>query len=465
MERAAPGTLLNNLSYDLWHARYVEQRHLRAGTVHERRPLLSRQPGQRGGGVPFADWVLGLPIKNIVMKLFGATEDVFFRDEGQAATHEEEMSEFSSGMRVLCPHCVVPLCSYCRVGLTSASGTSNVPMSLANDQWYGYACKLLAERRVTWLECASASLFFSTLLVYYLEAPYGHLMTESMQGAQARTTARGNLFSFMLPWQDIEEQIATAEQAHVKVPLPHDDAILSQLIHVHVVGGTVDLAQHLEGAKLRPAVIKALINELRESGYSAYAVYTEAEIAIRTLELYGSDDKGPFIPARVQKAIQEAHRAKREGVSLIHDKNATPTEPISELSLLEATLRPLQLVAERSSATGSNAQHEYATYLGRFSDLVIQTGSQMQDQFRAPYLGMAHPFTLPVAVGGYDVPGKPRWRRPTDNEVEKLPSMIAHAWPKAFVRTHGAETGAAPVRLSDLTRGLPQRVEAQYRTH
>ena len=34
-----------------------------------------------------------------------------------------------------------------------------------------------------------------------LGAP-GHLMNESMLGPQGRTCARGNVFSFMMPWQD-----------------------------------------------------------------------------------------------------------------------------------------------------------------------------------------------------------------------------------------------------------------------
>ena len=76
-------------------------------------------------------------------------------------------------------------------------------MSLANDNYYGYAMKLLAEKRVTWLECAASSLAWTTIMVYYLEHPRGHLMLENMEGAQARTHARGKLFSCSMPWEDI----------------------------------------------------------------------------------------------------------------------------------------------------------------------------------------------------------------------------------------------------------------------
>ena len=155
-------------------------------------------------------------------------------------------------------------------------------MALANDNFYGYVQSLLVREQVTWLECAAASLCWSTILVYYLEDPHGHLMLESMEGAQARTQARGNLFSFILPWEDIERRCREAmETAHLidrrtgrratvpdgsNIALPHDEALLATLVNIHVVGGHKDLGEHLKGATMRPAVVEALIAGLRASG-------------------------------------------------------------------------------------------------------------------------------------------------------------------------------------------------------
>ena len=72
------------------------------------------------------------------------------------------------------------------------------------------------------------------------------------------------------------------------------------------------------------------------------------------------------------------------------------------------------------------------------SILEVQTGSELLDQLQPYYLSVAAPFTMCLPVGGYDVRGKPRWRRP--------------------------ET-AAPVQLADLVRGLPRRMESQFRRH
>ena len=97
--------------------------------------------------------------------------------------------------------------------------TSTVPMALANDNYFGYAHRLLVEKQISWLERAASSLVWTTIMVYYLEAPYGQLMLESMEGATARTQARGNLFSFSLPWEDTEKRCQEAvPYTHLTLP-------------------------------------------------------------------------------------------------------------------------------------------------------------------------------------------------------------------------------------------------------
>ena len=197
--------------------------------------------------------------------------------------HEKEMqSESSCYSRVLCPHCKVPLCRDCHRGLTGFKNVGSVPMSLANDNFYGYVQELLVTEQVTWLECAAASLVWSTVLIFYLEEPYGHLMNEIMEGPTARTSVRGNLFSFAMPWQDIEscckhvvETAQTSDREKLRdkcsnALLPHDEDLLATVLNVHIVGGSKDLVNHLEGATIRPDVVLKLIECMRSSGYPGY---------------------------------------------------------------------------------------------------------------------------------------------------------------------------------------------------
>ena len=102
----------------------------------------------------------------------------------------------------------------------------------------------------------------------------------------------------------------------------------------------------------------------------------------------------------------------------------------------------------------------------------MQTGTEFIDQHNPQYLGMAFPFTLPCAVGGYDVPHQPRWRRP---ETEDLPTPrgLLQGWLEPSVglaqrklsHAHFAMGAASTVKLFDLARGLPQRIEGQFRRH
>ena len=148
-------------------------------------------------------------------------------------------------------------------------------MSVADDHYYGYVDRFLVENKVTWLECAAASVCWSTMLVYYLEEPFGHLMGDAMGFAQGRTHVRGNLFSFSMPWQDIERCCAAAiasageadrkqlQQWREEQGVPHSEDVLALLVNVSIRGGSKDLATHLRGLTMRVGVVAQLIQILR----------------------------------------------------------------------------------------------------------------------------------------------------------------------------------------------------------
>ena len=120
------------------------------------------------------------------------------------------------------------------------------------------------------------------MLVYYLESPYGHLMKEEMGNPQGRKHVKGNLFSFSMPWEDIERCCHQAV-LHSKSPdrealnkleselgVPHSEETLALLVNVSIVGGNKDLAEHLGGLTMRVDVLQELVEILRQSGYPGY---------------------------------------------------------------------------------------------------------------------------------------------------------------------------------------------------
>ena len=180
----------------------------------------------------------------IACMLFGCTEDIIC---GNPDVHQAEYEE-APYVRTMCPECRVPICDDCDKKLRRHDSKSKfqdggtIPMTLSNDHYYGHVSRYIVENNVTWLECAASCMIWSTMLVYYLEAPFGHLMGEEMGNPQGRTHVRGNLFSFNMPWEDIERCCHQAvlhanspdQQALKRLPyelgVPHSEETLALLV-------------------------------------------------------------------------------------------------------------------------------------------------------------------------------------------------------------------------------------------
>ena len=140
--------------------------------------------------------------------MLGCTEDIRCLVGNDKHADYYEKSPFC---RKLCSQCEVPVCYGCikRMKTHNARSPSfdggTIPMSLSNDHYYGHISKYIVENNVTWLECAASCTVWSTMLVYYLEAPYGNLINVPLGKPEARTQVKGNLFSFSMPWDDIEK--------------------------------------------------------------------------------------------------------------------------------------------------------------------------------------------------------------------------------------------------------------------
>jgi len=146
------------------------------------------------------------------------------------------------------------------------------------------------------------------------------------------------------------------------------------------------------------------------------------------------------IPTEVHEEIERCRQlSHRKQDPAPWDKNATPSEPPGkDCSNIFKTKRPFEIVAQRASDAGMDVNTAQANALEGFGTLSVQTGSTMLGQWKAEYLCTSNPFTLALPVGGCDMQGAPRWRRPKD---------------------------AARVTLADLAAGLPRRVEGQFRRH
>ena len=107
----------------------------------------------------------------------------------------------------------------------------------------------------------------------------------------------------------------------------------------------------------------------------------------------------------MREAAAKAHRATLRGGSLIPDKCSSPDEPATPAQEQLEGVRPLGLVARESSKNASLAHESHGNVLASYAWLEVAPSLELEDLLQPQYLGTTHPFTLPIAVGGYDIRG------------------------------------------------------------
>ena len=95
-------------------------------------------------------------------------------------------------------------------------------MGLCNNNFWGHTTDIITKYRVRWIEAAIVSPCWTTMIVYYVEGDYGHLMNEESGKQQFRTLVRGICCSFHMPWEDIIESLAAncSDADLTQVPWP-----------------------------------------------------------------------------------------------------------------------------------------------------------------------------------------------------------------------------------------------------
>ena len=80
-------------------------------------------------------------------------------------------------------------------------------MASANDNMWGDISSFIVQYQVRWIEMAGVLPYWTCMIVYYVEADRGHLMNEVLKENQPRTAARGQAFTFLMPWEDIVKSL------------------------------------------------------------------------------------------------------------------------------------------------------------------------------------------------------------------------------------------------------------------
>ena len=85
---------------------------------------------------------------------------------------------------------------------------------------------------------------------------------------QRAHAARGNVYSFHLPWEEIADQLGHALEDDAANIQPHEEHMFARLVRFSLrIGDVVDLNKLLPQARLRPHVVLKFLVALVDAKY------------------------------------------------------------------------------------------------------------------------------------------------------------------------------------------------------
>ena len=342
-------------------------------------------------------------------------------------------------------------------------------MALANDNFVGYVPKFIVEQRVRWIEAAAACPVFTNMIVYYVEGHHGHVMKDEVGQQTARHAARGNVFTFQMPWEDIHMQVNDLVRDDELLMRPHSPNVLAHLVKIELRNGSGEMLKHLKDVRLRSHVVLGLglllIDRHHEDvvGTSSGIVGTQRLRAMKAkytsdvAELYPATVYDTFgaVPDAIIDALKSQWKKGKEpktfveqSESVIQDKHATPAEGVRTLENVWDDVRPHAVVDERIGSDLADPVDLVVNALNAEPTLKIQTGGKFQEAMVPQFLSRAFPWALPYMVGGPEFPEK------------KMLREQAVADRQGVVRWRRAPC-APVVSTADYVSGMARRVETQ----
>lgn len=157
---------------------------------------------------------------------------------------------------IVCSKCRIPFCNECR-RLTQLN--QKIPRALTNDNFIGYMNRYIVKHRVTWLEATIASPVFTGLITYYIEGAQEHrhhLMEETIAQPQRAYGVRGSMFSFLMPWEKIQEDVEQKLRLGNLSEWPLSPDQVGHILRVRFMRGPVEILNKFKELSVRAKVIK-----------------------------------------------------------------------------------------------------------------------------------------------------------------------------------------------------------------
>ena len=213
-------------------------------------------------GGPWCRVLVGVGAESVDMEMLCCPEDI-----ACCGKHEAQK---------VCADCLIPICNECWATMGQMADYG-VPMSLCNDNFWGFMSPIVARHGVRFVEMCVALPIWTTTNVFYIEHDRGHLLQEKIGQKQWRTAMRGYVSSFVMPWQDILRQLKAPLSEQDMEQIPRSPESLRYLVRFTLANELGEMLGRCKSLFLRPGVVLLCLYELIRRGHEAFAGKGEAE--------------------------------------------------------------------------------------------------------------------------------------------------------------------------------------------
>ena len=339
-----------------------------------------------------------------------------------------------------------------------------------------------------WIEAVTACPFFSSLVTYYVEGKgkeRHHLAGEELGRLERAYAARGNIYSYILPWESILRAAAKVTSVDVFKSWPHPPHVVAHMIRFIFKGTDEEQClSFLKELRIRSHVLVGLGRIYAEH---LHEMFTGSPVAARLLnraqnfanyeagvrqhypdDKFGGEEGG--LCDEIKEAVLNLLRSN-QGKDMLEKqkifkeessgKNATPEYPkvFSDEKIFEG-VRP-SILQEDSTAQGVDQELQITSAAANFSEYHAKLqGNILHETFAPRYMSLILPWTYNYMSGGpeyakfYEDNPETRWRRHSEAAVLNPERFCKHIARRAEMQFSGDWT-ALPI-----ARNLAVRYQA-----
>ena len=343
----------------------------------------------------------------------------------------------------VCMNCNIPICNEC---WRHTLKIENIPKAIANDNFVGYMHKYFLKHSVTWIEATIASPIFSGMVTYYIEgerADRHHLMEQNVAQPRLSYGVRGNIYSCLLKWEDVQKQLSNFLASENPWEWPLSPMQVSHAVRIRIHNTQASITEKFRELKARSKIVREVAHLYIENHMAdllkipgARLIHSKMQAASpaesirkhvdsRVNKFYPEADfpmPQGAVPTVLMELVkeQEAKENKRVHQSAFSFKQSTMTDASSTAyDTLFSTVRPSLVVDEASveSILPQDTKIEHALKAVAVVDLNVT--NKFEDQWIPQYMSRIFPWVLNYSCGGAEYPGlfdKAAWQATDEHD-------------------------------------------------